>query len=55
MSKSINSNDGLKEVSEREFKDKLKEYSSRVKKGKKVLIPNEPVGTINNPRPTSEL
>lgn len=50
-----NFNKDLKDVSEREFKDKLKEYSNRVKKENKVIIPNEPVGSINISKLTNEL
>lgn len=54
MNKNSNLNDGLKDVTEKEFKDKFKEYSNRVKKGKNVIIPNEPIGSINIPKPADE-
>ncbi len=43
-----------KEVSESEFKQRLHEYSRKIK-NKKVIVPNEPTGTINQPKTTNTL
>jgi len=45
----------LKDISEKEFNEKLKEYSKKIKNNKKAVIPNEPVGSINHPKTTNEL
>ncbi|MCE2028735.1 hypothetical protein [Sessilibacter corallicola] len=39
--------DKIKDVSEIEFSQKLKEYAKKIKKANKPLIPNEPIGHIN--------
>lgn len=44
----------LKDVSENEFKERLKEYSKKIEKKGKVTLPNEPVGSINIPKMTDE-
>jgi len=44
----------FKDISENEFKKRLREYSKKVERKGKVMIPNEPVGPINTPKPNSE-
>jgi len=39
--------DELKDISAGEFSKKLKEYAKKIKREKKVHLPNEPVGKIN--------
>ena len=51
----ISMKDELKDVSAGEFSKRLSEYVRRIKKEKKVLIPNEPVGNINKSKVTDQI